>query len=94
MGKKERIIRLIEYYINDFRKNEVEGMYGTNSKIKIIDFNYSSIVKSLCVESKIILGDTINESVMDREVADILVQDAIQYFYSDIPVKVSVDWES
>lgn len=94
MGKKARIIRLIEFYLNDFRKNEVEGMYGTNAKIKIIDLNYSTNNKSLFVESKICLGDVINESIFDREVADILIQESLVYFYPNVPVKVSVSWDA
>lgn len=94
MGKKDRIIRLIEFYLNDFRKNEVEGMYGTHSKIKITDLNYSTQNKSLFIESKIYLGGVINEEILDREVADILIQEALVYFYPNIPVKISINWES
>lgn len=94
MSRKDRIIHLIEFYLNHFKKNDVEGMYGNNSKIKILDLNYSTQKKSLFIESKIFLGDIICEEILDREVADILIQQAIVYFYPNIPVKVSINWES
>jgi hypothetical protein len=39
------------------------------------------------------LGDEINESLLDRYLADVLITDAVYYIYNDIPVKVSVNFD-
>lgn len=93
MNTKQRIIRLIETYLNDFKKKEVEQMYGKGTKIKIHNIEYSTNQSSLMVESIIILGDLINEEIMDRELADIIIHDALQYFYPDLGVKIYVRWD-
>jgi hypothetical protein len=93
MKDKERIIRILEHYINVLKKNEVELMYGKNSQIKIRGFDYRISNKSIYVEAKIILGDIIDESVLDRSLADLLIQDSIVYVYDDVPVKVSIDYD-
>lgn len=91
--KKRRIIRLIETYINDFQGESVNEIYGHGSKIKIHDLLYSTNTNSLFLEVVIILGNIINEDVMDRKLADILVQDALIYFYPDIPIKTYVRFD-
>ena len=93
MKGKERIIQILEHYINVLKKRDVELMYGINSKIKIQNLEYSISSKSLYLEAKIILGDTIDESVMDRSLADLLIQDSLVYIFEDLPVKVSVEWD-
>lgn len=93
MKDKDRIIRILEHYINVLKKNEVELMYGKNSRIKIKSFDYSITSKSLYIEAKIILGDIIDESVLDRSLADLLIQDSLVYIYDDVPVKVSIDYD-
>ena len=35
MDPKKRLFRLIEVYLNEYRKNEVEEIYGKGTKIKI-----------------------------------------------------------
>lgn len=93
MKDKERIIQILEHYMNVLKKNEVELMYGKNSTIRIKNFEYSITNKSLFLEAKIVLGDTIDESVLDRSLADLLIQDSIVYIFDDLPVKVSVEWD-
>ena len=93
MKDKDRIIRILEHYINVLKKNEVHLMYGTNSRIQIKNLDYSITSKSLYIEAKIILGDIIDESVLDRSLADLLIQDSLAYVYDDVPVKVSIDYD-
>jgi len=93
MMDKNRIIQILEHYINVLKKNEVELMYGKNSQIKIKSFDYSITSKSLYIEAKIVLGDIIDESVLDRSLADLLIQDSLVYIYDDVPVKVSIDYD-
>jgi hypothetical protein len=91
--RKRRVIRLLESYLNDFRGEAVQEMYGNGSKIKIHDILYSTNSNSLMLETVIVLGDVINEDVMDRKLADILIQDALVYFYPDIPIKTYVRFD-
>lgn len=93
MKDKDRIIRILEHYMNVLKKNEVETMYGSNSKIIIKSFEFSITNKSLYIEAKIVLGDLIDESVLDRSLADLLIQDSLVYVYPDLPVKVSIDYD-
>lgn len=93
MSRKKRIFRLIEYYLNDYEKDAVEEIYGKGSKIKIHDIFYSTNLKSVMVEAIIVLGDIISEETLDRSLADILIQDALVYFYPDEPIKVSVRYD-
>ena len=93
MKDKDRIIRILEHYINVLKKYEVELMYGQNSRIQIKNLDYSITSKSLYIEAKIVLGDIIDESVLDRSLADLLIQDSLVYVYDDVPVKVSIDYD-
>ena len=91
--KKRRLFRLIESYINDFRRDALEEMYGVNTKIKIHSMSESLTTSCILFEIVIVLGDTINEQIMDRELADVLVQDALIYFFSEQSIKTLVRWD-
>ena len=93
IDKKQRLFRLIESYLNDFKGDAVEEVYGKGTKIKIHTINFSVTSKSVVLESVIILGETINESVMDRSLADILIQDALVYFFPDYHIKTYVRFD-
>jgi hypothetical protein len=93
MDRKKRIFRLIEVYLNDFRGPAIEEMYGKGTKIKIHSISDSIRDKSLLIEAVIVLGDTINEEVMDRELTDVVIQDALAYFYPEYSIKVMVRWD-
>ena len=49
MDKKQRLYRLIESYINDFKGDAVQEMYGTGTKIKIHTINFVSNNKKYIV---------------------------------------------
>ena len=93
MDGKRRFLRLIELYVNEHRGDAVEEMYGKGTKIKIHNVNFGVTQKSVTVEAVIVLGDTINEDVMDRKLADILIQDSMVYFFPDYSVKTMVRWD-
>lgn len=93
MSRKRRIFSYIEYYLNEYEKDALEQIYGKGSKIKIHDIFYSTSHKSVMVEAVIVLGDIISEEVLDRQLADILIQDALVYFYPDESVKVYVRYD-
>ena len=91
--KKRRLFRLIENYINDYQKEAVESVYGKGTYIRIHSMTESYSTKSLLFEIVIVLGDTISEQVMDRALADILIQDALVYFFPDQNIKTYVRWD-
>jgi hypothetical protein len=49
--------------------------------------------KSVLFEIVIVLGETINESVMDKSLAEILIQDALVYFFPDQKIKTYVRFD-
>jgi len=91
--KKRRLYRLIEVYINEFRGDAVEEMYGKGTKIKIHNMYESYSTNSVVLEAIIHLGNTINEEVMDHELADVLIQDALVYFFPEKSVKTMVRYD-
>ena len=93
MDKKRRLFRLIESYFNDYQKDAVEEMYGRGSSIKIHTMTQGYSTNSLLFEVVIVLGETISEQVMDRTLADILIQDALVYFFPDQNIKTYVRWD-
>lgn len=92
--KKKKIIHLIESYINDSHKNELEEFYGKNTSIKVHNITESYTTKSLMIEAVITLGEVINEEVMDRTLADVLIQDSLDYIFPEQSLKIYVRWDS
>ena len=88
--KKRRLYRLIESYINDYQGKSVQEMYGKGSRIKIHNLNFSVTQRSILMEAVIVLGDLITEEHMDRALADVLIQDAMVYFFPECSVKTYV----
>ena len=93
IDKKRRLFRLIECYMNDFQGNAVQEMYGDGAKIKVHSMNHSYSTKSVLFEIVIVLGTTINESMMDKTLANILIQDALVYFFPDQKIKTYVRFD-
>lgn len=83
-GKKRRFYRLLEQYMNEYRKDAVELIYGVGSKIKVHHWSYNSKGDTFLFELVVILGDEINESVMDKSLAVALLNDSLVYFYPEV----------
>ena len=81
--KKRRFFRLVESYINDYQKDAVELMYGEGSKIKIHSWSYNNKGDTFLFEIVIVLGEVISESVMDKTMAEVLLKEALVYFYPE-----------
>lgn len=81
--KKQRFFRLLESYINDYQKEAVELMYGKGSKIKVHNWSHNNKGDTFLFELIIELGDVINESVMDKTMSEVLLRDALVYFYPE-----------
>jgi hypothetical protein len=93
MDRKRKLFRLIESYMNDFRGDAVQEMYGKGSYIKVHNLNFSITQQSILLEAVIILGDLITEEHIDRKLADVLIQDAIIYFFPECSVKTYVRFD-
>jgi hypothetical protein len=93
LDKKQRLYRLIESYINDSKGNAVQKVYGKGTEIKIHNINFGVTSKYVLIEAVIILGDTINEQTIDKELANILIQDASVYFFSDYIIKTLIRFD-
>jgi hypothetical protein len=93
LDKKRRLFRLIENYINDYQGDAVQSVYGDGARIKIHTINYSISNVVVLIEAVIILGDLITEEHMDRSLADILIVDALTYFYPECSVKTYVRFD-
>jgi hypothetical protein len=91
--KKRRLFRLIECYINDFQGDAVQEMYGKGSRIKIHNLNFSVTKSVVLLEAIIVLGDLITEEHIDKKLADILIQDALVYFFPETSVKTYVRFD-
>jgi len=93
LDKKQRLFRLIESYMNDYQGNAVQEMYGDGARIKVHSMTHSYTEKSILFEIVIVLGNTINESVMDKTLANILIQDALVYFFPDQKIKTYIRFD-
>jgi hypothetical protein len=49
--------------------------------------------KSILVDCSILLGGEINEEVLNREFLDILISDAMSYFYSNMKLTINVSYD-
>lgn len=93
LDKKRRLFRLIENYMNDFRGDAIQEMYGNGARIKVHSMNHSYSTKSVLFEIVVVLGPTINESMMDNTLASILIQDALVYFFPDQNIKTYIRFD-
>ena len=93
MDRKRKLSRLIESYMNDFRGDAVQEVYGKGSYIKIHNLNFSVAQQSVLLEAVIILGDLITEEHIDRKLADVLIQDATVYFFPEYSIKTYVRFD-
>lgn len=93
LDKKRRLFRLIEGYMNDYRGDAVREIYGEGSKIKIHTIDYINSTKSILIEVIILLGETINESVIDETLAKILLQESLVYFFPNQIIKTIIRFD-
>jgi hypothetical protein len=70
--------------MNDSRKEDLELMYGSGSKIKVHNWTHNEKGDTFIFELIVVLGDTINESVIDTNLAEVLLEDALVYFYPEV----------
>ena len=93
MDNKRRLYRLIEKYINDFKGDVVESIYGKGSSIKVHTINFGVTSKTMILEAIVILGDTINEETIDNSLAEVLIQDSMIYFFPEHQIKTYIRFD-
>ena len=93
MDNKRRLYRLIEAYLNGFKGDLVESIYGNKSRIKVHTVTFGVSDNSVLVELVVILGDVINEDTLDSSLAEILIQDALVYFFTEKTIKTIIRWD-
>jgi hypothetical protein len=79
--------------MNDFHGDAVREVYGDGAEIKVHSMNHSYSENAILFEIVVFLGNTINESVMDKSLANILIQDALVYFFPDQKIKTYVRFD-
>lgn len=93
MDNKRRIYRLIEAYLNEFKGELVESIYGNKSRIKVHTVTFGVSDNSVLVELVVVLGGTINEDTLDSSLAEILIQEALVYFFPEKTIKTLIRWD-
>lgn len=93
MDNKRRLYRLLEVYLNGFKSDLVESMYGKTSYIKVHTVTFGISDNSVLVELVVILGDVINEEVLDTSLAEVLIKDALIYFWPEKKISTLVRWD-
>jgi len=92
--RHDKIRSMMENYLNIIKKEEVELWYGKGTKLKIHNINFSVTEESVMVESIIVLGEIINEEVLDRKLAELLIIDMMPYFFPEVEtVRVMARWD-
>ena len=93
MDNKRRLYRLLEVYLNGFKGDLVENIYGKKSLIKVHTVTFGISDNSVLVELVVVLGDVINEETLDTSLAEVLIQDALVYFWPEKKIRTLVRWD-
>lgn len=90
--KKKRLLRIIECFINDNNSDPISQIYGKGSRIKIKDIFFTN-KGILMVDCSIMLGDVIVEESLDKELASILIQESLVYFFPDTRLGICINFD-
>jgi hypothetical protein len=93
MDNKRRLYRLLEEYLNGFKGEMVENIYGKNSYIKVHHVTFGIKENNVLIELVVVLGDVINEEVMDTSLAEVLISEALVYFWPEKKISTLVRWD-
>jgi len=94
LDNKRRLFKLIEFYINEYRGDDVKLMYGESSRIKMHNITFSVTKKNILIEVIVVLGNLIKEEYIEKDFAEILVSDAMDYFFPDHIINACVTFNS
>ena len=93
MDNKRRLCRLIERFVNDFKNEAVEYIYGKGTTIKIHTIDFGITTNVIQIEAIVMLGDVINEDVLVGTLAEVLIRDSMVYFFPDSVIKTYVRFD-
>lgn len=93
MDNKRRLYRLLEVYLNGFKGDLVENIYGKKSLIKVHTVTFGISDNSVLVELVVVLGDIINEETLDTSLAEVLIKDALVYFWPEKKIRTLIRWD-
>lgn len=98
MTKKERFSRIIESFVNEQRKDSLELFFGTNSKLKIQNIDYSDRLKTIIIEAKVIFGGDFDESFTDftyffDEMLGVFIKDAVEYIEPNAKIALTISYD-
>jgi len=94
MTNKERLIKLIEVYLNEIKSDVVFESYGKGSTIKVKNINFGITKNYILIEAKVILGEVITEDILDESFARILIEDSMLYIYPDSEIRTYITFDS
>lgn len=92
--KRKKICDLVESYITNVQIDDIENFYGVGTTIKIMDMYYSTTKKSLIIDCKIKLGETINEDILDTTVLELVLSNTMDVIYPKFKLGITVSWDS
>lgn len=93
MDNKRRFYRLIEKYINEFKGDAVKLIYGEGSFIKIHTISFGVTTNVIQLEAVVVLGEVINEDVIDNSLAETLIRESLFYFFPNCLVKTYIRFD-
>ena len=93
MDNKRRLYRLIEGYLNDYKKDVVEVFYGEGTYIKVNSITFGITKNYILVDTIVKLGNTITEDVVDESLAKILIEDSMVYFFPDSEIRTLINFD-
>lgn len=85
----------LQNYLNfPEQKSLVEEFYGDGTRIVISNVVLSANIKKTQVTSKVILGDVINESSLDKSMVHTLIGECLSYLNPDSELQLFVNFDS
>ena len=93
MDNKRRLYRLIEGYLNDYKKDVVELFYGECTYIKVNSITFGVTKNYILIDTIVKLGNTITEDVVDESLVKILIEDSMVYFFPDSEIRTLINFD-
>jgi hypothetical protein len=85
--------KILEEYIDENEKYDVEGFYGRGSEIQIRSMEFSPTRKLCKIDCVVILGEKIEEDLLDTEFCQHVVSDACKLFLGNYTIVCSVKFD-
>lgn len=94
MDRKTKFYKLLEIFINETKKKELEEYYGEGTKLFIKRIDRSPSQNNCTIEVQVLLGRNIKEEYLESAFADVLVNKAFKFFYPEFKVSTIVSWDA